>query len=345
MLTAFVLPVLLATSIALPGGPPVGMDYLAYDSANGRVWVPAGNTGQVDVIDTATGKVTTLGGFPTKPSPRAGRPAMGPSSVTVAGGVVWVGNRADDRICSFDGRTLAKGGCVQLAGMPDGLAYVAGTQEIWVTTPRDNTITIVDATAKKKTETEAATEAAHAGKAPAPVVIKLEGSPEGYAVDQARGVFYTNLEDMDRTLAIDIKTRQVLATWTPGCGAEGPRGLALDGARRLLLIACTDGAVALSLARDGQHTAQHDGQIVGRLKTGGGVDNIDYHAKNKLLYVASAKDGTLTVARVADDGALSVMARLPTAKGARNAVVDAGGTAYVADSAGGRLLVVKLPAP
>jgi hypothetical protein len=39
-----VLSLLVAASIALPGGPPVGMDYLAYDAVNGRVWVPAATT-------------------------------------------------------------------------------------------------------------------------------------------------------------------------------------------------------------------------------------------------------------------------------------------------------------
>src|SRR5947209_13707 len=94
------------TSIALPGGPPVGMDYLAYDGVTGRLWVPAGNTGNVDVVDVATGKVTALGGFATKANPRPGRPNMGPSSVAVGDGVVWVGNRGDDRVCAFDARTL-----------------------------------------------------------------------------------------------------------------------------------------------------------------------------------------------------------------------------------------------
>ncbi|HTA21752.1 MAG TPA: hypothetical protein VK989_20805, partial [Polyangia bacterium] len=69
---------LLAAAVALPGGPPVGMDYLAYDAATDRVWVPAGNTGSVDVVDAATGKVTTLRGFPTAPPRRPDRPRMGP---------------------------------------------------------------------------------------------------------------------------------------------------------------------------------------------------------------------------------------------------------------------------
>ena len=58
-------PALPATGIALPGGPPVSMDYLASDAQNDRVWVPAGNTGKVDVIDVKTGKLTPLEGFET----------------------------------------------------------------------------------------------------------------------------------------------------------------------------------------------------------------------------------------------------------------------------------------
>jgi DNA-binding beta-propeller fold protein YncE len=322
------LPLLLAlvagapTSIKLPGGPPVGMDYLAFDPANGRVWVPAGNTGNVDVIDVATGKVTAVGGFPTAPSPRPGRPNMGPSSATVGDGVVWVGNRADSKVCAFDARTLARGACAQLASMPDGVAYVAATREVWVTTPRDHSITVVD-TAGKEPRVAAS--------------IKLDGSPEGYAVDGARGLFYTNLEDKDRTLTVDVKKREVTADWPTGCGGDGPRGLALDGARGLLFVACTDGAIALDAA--------HGGKLAGRLRTGGGVDNIDYSGKRALLYVASSKAATLTIARVQANGMLAPAATSPTSKGARNPVVDASGTAYVADTPGGRLIVVKPPAP
>ena len=79
--------------------------------------------------------------------------------------------------------------------MPDALAYVASSKEIWVTPPRDRSIVVLDA----------ATPGAVAPKA----TIKMEGQPEGFAVDDPRGIFYTNLEDRDRTLAIDIGSRQV----------------------------------------------------------------------------------------------------------------------------------------
>src|SRR5437899_3053225 len=117
----------LAAFIALPGGPPVGMDYLAYDAAHQRVWVPAGNTGNIDVVDTATGKVTAISGLPTAPSTRPGRPRMGPSSASVGDGVVWVGNRADDQICGYDAATLQKKSCVKLPSMPDGVQWVGAT--------------------------------------------------------------------------------------------------------------------------------------------------------------------------------------------------------------------------
>ena len=126
-----------APSIALPGGPPASMDYLAYDALNDRVWVPAGNTGKVDVIDAKTGKLTAIDGFATatiKASDGSDR-VVGPSSATVGDGVVYVGNRANSTVCAFDAKTLEKKGCVVLPSMPDGLAFVGTTSEVWVTTP------------------------------------------------------------------------------------------------------------------------------------------------------------------------------------------------------------------
>jgi DNA-binding beta-propeller fold protein YncE len=320
MLAALILSVLAAESIALPGGPPVGMDYLVADAAHGRIWVPAGNTGNVDVVDIATGKVTPIGGFPTAPPRFPGRPNMGPSSTAVGDGVVWIGNRGDSTICSIDERTLTRGACRKLPSTPDGVVYVPATREVWVTTPRDRTITIVPVSKPEPGE---------------PAAIKIDGDPEGLAVDQARGVFYTNLEDRDRTLGIDAKTRKVVASFPTGCGADGPRGLAIDSGRHLLFAACTDGAVAFDLA--------HDGKEVGRVRTGSGVDNIDYAARPRLLLVASGADGKLTYARVESSGALSKVTSAATAKGARCVVAGADGTGYVADSAGGRLIVIKPP--
>src|SRR4051812_37927485 len=72
-------------AVALPGGGPDGivMDYLLYDARTNTVWAPAGNTGSVDVIDVASGKLSRIAGFPTKEIDRHGKKQMvGPSSAT-----------------------------------------------------------------------------------------------------------------------------------------------------------------------------------------------------------------------------------------------------------------------
>ncbi|HEY4184566.1 MAG TPA: hypothetical protein VGP07_05820 [Polyangia bacterium] len=307
------------SKIALPGAPPtgVGMDYLAYDGAHHRVWVPAGNTGSVDVIDTASGGVTRIEGFATAQMERRGtKRTVGPSSATVGVGVVYVGNRADGTVCAVDATTLRRGACAKLTSMPDGLAYVASTKEVWVTTPRTDTLTILDA-----------------GTLAAKGELKLEGQPEGFAVDDARGVFYTNLEDKNRTLAIDVKARRVTSTWQPKCSEDGPKGLAFSARANFLFVACADQVLVMD--------AGHQGRELARLATGDGVDNIFFVEGRHELYVGAAHAARLTVARVDARGALAVVAKVPTAAGARNPVATDDGVAYLTDSPGGAILVVN----
>src|SRR5438874_7389796 len=51
----------------------VALDYFAYDRAAGKLWVPASNTGCVDVIDQKTGAVSQVTGFKTGEIERRGR--------------------------------------------------------------------------------------------------------------------------------------------------------------------------------------------------------------------------------------------------------------------------------
>ena len=318
-------PAALVRPIALPGAPTTGvvMDYIAYDRGHHRVWVPAGNTGSVDVIDTRTGAVTRIEGFPTTEIERNGtKRQVGPSSATVGDGVVYVGNRADNTVCAVSADTLKKGACVTLDAMPDGIAYVPSTREVWVTLPRVNALAVVDASK------------------PAALTVKtkidLPGQPEGFAVDDGRGLFYTNLEDKDRTLTLDVKTRKVTRTWMPECGKDGPRGLAVDAKRNLLIVACTDRVRVLD--------AGHDGRQLSTLEVGEGIDDVNYVDSRQELFAAAGRAGKITIARLGPDGALAPVASVATAPGARNAVATEDGVAYLTDARGGKILVVERPA-
>lgn len=310
------------TAIALPGAPAdgVSLDYLAVDRGRHRVWVPAGGTGNTVVIDTKTNTIQTIEKFPIAEVERQGKKrTVGPSSATIGDGFVYVGNRADSSVCAIDATTLARRSCVTLPSSPDGVVYVRRTKEVWVTTPRDNAITILDVSKASDPKFSA--------------TIKLDGGPEGYAVDDTRGLVYTNLEDKDRTLRIDVASRKVTATWDPACGESGPRGLAIEPKGQLLMVVCSGHVEVLDAGKDGK--------ILSKLETGEGVDNIDYLPAKRALYAAAGRTATMTVAHLDQKGMLRSSASIATIKGARNAVATDDGTAYVAAGPDGKILVVK----
>jgi DNA-binding beta-propeller fold protein YncE len=313
------------TPISLPGAPAdgVALDYIAIDRAHNRVWVPGGGTGRVDVIDTKTQEVHTIEKFPTAEVERQGKKrTIGPSSASVGDGFVYVGNRADSNVCAVDAKALTLAGCVKIPSSPDAVVYVASAHEVWVTAPRDKTIFILDVSTPATPKL--------GGN------FTLEGVPEGYAVDDRRGVFYTNLEDKDRTLKIDVKTHKVLATWMPACGEDGPRGLELEPAEQLLMVACPDHIEVLDAGKDGG--------ILSKLETGDGVDNLDYLSAPRSVYAAAGRAAKITVAHLDAKGVLTLTRSQATAKGARNAVANEDGVVYVADGPDGKILVVRPPA-
>jgi DNA-binding beta-propeller fold protein YncE len=304
-------------TLALPdnGTGDVSMDYIAFDPATNSLWVPAGNTGAVDVVDVSTGNVRRILNLPTEQvQARGGTRVLGPSGVSIGEGVVYIGNRGGSEVCAFDARTLAQVACHHLDSRPDGVAYVAPTREVWVTTPGEQGIRILDGTTlAQKTK------------------LTYPGNPEGYAVDAKRGRFYTNLEDKDRTIAIDLKTHETVATWNPACGGGGPHGLGLDAAAGHLFIGCDAAAEVMNVGGDGA--------VLSKVETGEGVDDIHYVPTTHLLYVGAARAAKLTIARADSAGKLTTVVQVPTQNGARNGVVTKDGTIYLAHGGG-----VKLPA-
>ena len=296
--------------LALPdnNAGDIGMDYIAYDAATNSVWVPGGNTGAVDVVDAATGKVRQVTGFPTKEVEAGGtKRTVGPSGVSIGQGVVYIGSRGDSSICAINSRTLVRGACGHIDSTPDAVVYIPMTKEVYVSSPSDKTVRVLDGkTLKEKSK------------------MTFEGAPEGYAVDAKHGRFYTNLEDKDRTLAIDPKTQKIVSTWETGCGKDGPRGLQVDPAAGHLFVACTTLAKVLDINNNGATLSQVD--------TGDGVDDMGYSAATHTLYVGASRSAKLTIARADAKGQLSVVAQVPTRDGVRNPVVTKDGTVYMAHS-------------
>jgi hypothetical protein len=81
----------------------------------------------------------------------------------------------------------------------------APTDEVWVTSPGDDSVRILDShTLQQKAK------------------LTFDGRPEGYAVDAKRGRLYMNYKDKDLTTAIDLKSkRQLSAVLTSAAGCSG----------------------------------------------------------------------------------------------------------------------------
>ncbi len=317
--------------ISLPGATgAVALDYFAYDPATGKVWVPASNLGSVDVIDEKTDTVSQVTGFQTGEVERRGRKIMvGPTAASIGDGVVYIGDRGDATLCVIDAKTLARGECVPVASSsaggnitPDGVVYVAATRELWITT---RPASAGDAAAAKSLQVF---DASDPSRLKWKAKIPLENLAEGYAVDNGRALFYTNVEDTGTTIAIDARTHKIVAKWSVGSADLG--GLALDTARGFLFVACGDHVVSVDAA--------HEGKVIDLLQTGAGLDNIDYSNDRKLLYAAASQVPSLSIAEVGDDGKFHLKATVPTVKGVRGVVAGKGETAYMIDPAAGRIL-------
>src|SRR5213592_959949 len=263
--------------ISLPGATgTVALDYFAYDRATGQLWVPASNTESVDVIDENADAVSQITGFPTGNIERRGRKiTVGPTAASIGDGVVYVGDRGNATICIIDAKTLARGECLPVAQpnvpiTPDGVVYVPATRELWLTLRTRSG----DNAPAKSLEVFDASDPHHLKPK---TKIPLEGLAEGYAVDNRCELFYTNIEDIGATVAIDVRTHNIVARWNPG--SSDLQGLALDTARRFLFVACSDHVVSLDAA--------HDGKILDSIQTGAGLDNIDYSPDVKVLYAAA----------------------------------------------------------
>src|SRR5437764_5587024 len=307
----------------------VALDYFAYDRATGKLWVPASNTGSVDVIDEKTDSVSQITGFLTGEIERRGRKiTVGPTAASIGDGVVYIGDRGDATVCVIDAKTHARGECVPLSTdhtvTPDGVVYVAATKELWITTRPTSS---ANADAAKALQVFDASDPRHLKWK---TKIPLENLAEGYAVDNRRGLFYTNVEEIGTTVALNVRTHKIVSKWN--VGSSDLQGLALDAERGFLFVACGDHVVSVDAAQDGK--------ILDSLQTGAGLDNIDYSPARKILYAAASQTATLSIAEVGDAGKFHLKATVPTVKGARGVVAGSGETAYLIDPAEGCILKV-----
>ena len=266
------------TPLPLPGGERgIGFDDMGFAPSIHKVLVPAGRSGNLDLIDPDTRQVTAIGGFSSRSSFGGGH-GQGVTSADEGRGLLFATDRDARQLNVVDPKTQSIIGTTPLASGPDYVRYVGTTDEIWVTELRAEKIEVfmIPATVVPPAHVAA---------------ISVPGGPESLIVDNKRGRAYTNLWT-DTTVAIDLKSRKIVERWKNGC--KGSRGIAMDAARGLLFVGCDEGKLSVLDLKTGAQ--------LGSASSGSGVDIIAYNPRLAHAYLPGEESGTMAIVGISAKG-------------------------------------------
>ena len=264
-----------------------GTDYLNAEAGTGRVFISRGT--HVMVVDGPTGKV--LGDIPE--TPRVHGIAFAPRSKHG-----FTTNGGDSTVTMFDLASLAVIKKIKVAsGGLDGIMYDEYSDRIILTNHSRpiGTATAIDAQSGDIVGT-----------------AELEDdAPEGAASD-GKGKIYVNNESKNTIQVLDVKTMKVLASW-PIAPCDGPTGIALDPATKRIFSGCSKTSVVVDVT---------SGKVVAQIANGEGVDALGWDPAQKLIYIPAGRDGNITVVHQDGPDKYTVVATVPTMRGAKTIAVD-----------------------
>ena len=268
-----------------PVGGEGGWDYLTLDAATRRLFVSRGT--HVMVLDADSGRV--VGDIPG---------TEGVHGIALAPGLKkgFTSNGRAGTVTVFDLASLAATATVKATGEnPDAILYEPVTKRVFTFNGRGKNATAIDAATLAVAGT-----------------LALGGKPE-FAVSDAAGVVYVNIEDTAEIVAFDAATLAVRARW-PLAPCQEPTGLAYDPTSKRLFAGCSGNKLLAVVSAA-------DGKMLGTVPIGEGCDATAFDPGSGLVY-ASNGDGTLTVVKEASPGTYSAVENVATKRGARTMALD-----------------------
>jgi DNA-binding beta-propeller fold protein YncE len=264
-----------------------GTDYLTAEPGTGRVFVSRGT--HVMVLDGATGKV--LGDIPD--TPRTHGIALAPAS-----GHGFITNGGDSTVTMFDLKSVAVIKKIRVpTGGLDGIMFDDFSGSIILTNHSRPIGTLVALDPKT-------------GAIVGTVQLEDNG-PEGAASD-GKGKIFVNNEGTSTMQVIDSKTMKAVASW-PLAPCEGPTGIAYDHASNRIFAGCGKTSVVVDATT---------GKVVATIANGDGVDALGWDPVEKLLYIPAGRDSNVTVVHEDAPDKYTVVATVPTMRGAKTISVD-----------------------
>jgi DNA-binding beta-propeller fold protein YncE len=264
-----------------------GTDYLTAEPGTGRVFVSRGT--HVMVIDGPSGKV--IGDIPDTPRTHG-------IALVAKTGHGFITNGGDSTVTMFDLRSLAVIRKIKVApGGLDGIMYDEPDNRIVLTNHSRPVGTVVTLDPKS-------------GDVMGQAELEDDG-PEG-AASNGRGQLYVNNEGKSTIQVVDVKSMKAVASW-PLAPCDGPTGIAYDRASDRIFAGCGKTSVVVNGTT---------GKIVATIANGEGVDALGWDPSQKLIYIPAGRDSSVTVVHQDAPDKYTVVATVPTMRGAKTIAVD-----------------------
>ena len=263
-----------------------GTDYVAVESATGRVFVSRGT--HMMVVEGATGKV--LGDIPDTPGVHG-------AGIATKAGHGFTTNGGDQTVTMFDLKTLAVIKKIPVGPGLDGIMYDEPDDKI-ILTNHSRPIGTLTALDPKSGDIVA--------------TVELEDTaPEGAAAD-GKGHIFVNNESKNTIQVIDVKTWKATMSW-PLAPCTGPTGIAYDKASNRIFSGCNKTSVVVD---------PQNGNIVATIPNGTRVDALGWDPSRKLIYIPNGAEGNVTVVHQDSPDKYSVIETVSTSLGAKTICVD-----------------------
>jgi DNA-binding beta-propeller fold protein YncE len=107
---------------------------MGFAASSRKVLVPAGRSGNLDLVDPNSKQVKAINGFSRHASFGGGHD-QGVTSADEGRGLLFATDRSSRQLAVIDPKTRAIIATASLAAGPDYVRYIATTSEIWVTEP------------------------------------------------------------------------------------------------------------------------------------------------------------------------------------------------------------------
>lgn len=272
-------PLVLERSIVIPG-VPIGpySDHMAVDFAGKRLFATPQAGKAVAVLDLKDGRVLKMiGGLDN------------PHSIFYSSRLqrLFVTDGTSGEVKIFRGSDYSLIKTIRLEPGADGLIYDPRTQLLYVNNGgedagmRRSIISVVDVARMRKV---------------ADIPIATPGL-EASVIDSNEQLLYVNLVDESAVAVVDLRRRQLIATWKLPAGAGRNLALALDIPRSRLFVACRESPMHGSLFV----LDSADGRAITSLPIGGYPDGVFIDRERQRIYVSTGVGQVETYAIGAGD--------------------------------------------